>query len=43
MESDGFGRFSVSAFSEDEWVEEDEGDFALSDSDDDDSDDELGF
>ncbi|KAJ4907506.1 C2H2-like zinc finger protein [Raphanus sativus] len=43
VESDGFGRFSVSAFSEDEWVEEDEGDFALSDSDDDDSDDELGF
>ncbi|CAN6813280.1 unnamed protein product [Brassica oleracea] len=41
VESDGFGRFSVSAFSEDEWVD-DEGDFALSDSDDD-SDDELGF
>ncbi|KAG7537576.1 Zinc finger C2H2-type [Arabidopsis suecica] len=39
VESDGFGRFNVSAFSEDEWVE-DEGDFALSDSDDD-SDDEL--
>ncbi|CAG7880241.1 unnamed protein product [Brassica rapa] len=36
VESDGFGRFSVSAFSEDE------GDFALSDSDDD-SDDELSF
>ncbi|CAN7006404.1 hypothetical protein IGI04_010064 [Brassica rapa subsp. trilocularis] len=36
VESDGFGRFSVSAFSENE------GDFALSDSDDD-SDDELSF
>ncbi|ESQ43331.1 hypothetical protein EUTSA_v10016089mg [Eutrema salsugineum] len=41
VESDGFGRFNVSAFAEDEWVEDDE-DFALSDSDDD-SDDELCF
>ncbi|CAH2070289.1 unnamed protein product [Thlaspi arvense] len=41
VESDGFGRFNVSAFSEDEWVEDD-GDFALSDSDDD-SDDDLSF
>ncbi|KFK26807.1 hypothetical protein AALP_AA8G296000 [Arabis alpina] len=42
MERDGFGRFNVSAFSEDEWVEDEDDDFALSDSDDD-SDDELSF
>uniref|UniRef100_A0A1J3CJ21 C2H2-type domain-containing protein n=1 Tax=Noccaea caerulescens TaxID=107243 RepID=A0A1J3CJ21_NOCCA len=42
VESDGFGRFNVSAFSEDEWVEDEEDDFALSDSDDSD-DDELSF
>ncbi|VVB15667.1 unnamed protein product [Arabis nemorensis] len=38
VESDGFGRFNVSAFSEDEWVEDEDDDFALSDSDD-----ELSF